>query len=102
MNSEEFKIRLIEQQIFNELKDSPMTGVNYIRNKWQGLDIDYSRLYRRIVNYQVKKYGNSLTIGNQKYNVKSKEELRKITIQRNHRKAYQRNYEIKRINNKNN
>ena len=96
MNKEDFKRNLIESQIFNELKDSAITGVNYIRNKWGGLDIDYSAVYRRIINYQVKKYGYSLTIPAKKITGRSKEEINKITERRNHRKSYWRNYDHKR------
>lgn len=91
MDKEEFKKRLIETQIFNELKDCHFSGANYIKNKWQGLDIDYSRVYRRIVNYQVKTYGSSLTFRSDRKNGISKEEAHKVTIRRNHRKAYWRN-----------
>lgn len=96
MNKDDFKKQLLETQIYNELKDSAITGANYIRNKWEGLDIDYSKVYRKIVNYQVKKYGASLTIASKKYTGISKEEAKQITIRRNHRKAYWRNYEHKR------
>lgn len=57
---EEFKKNLMEQQLFNELKDIPFRNSQYINRKYQGLDIDHSRLYRRIVNYQIKTYGEQL------------------------------------------
>ena len=96
MDREEFKKQLLERQIYNELKDSALTGAKYILNKYEGVNIDYSKLYRKIVNYQVKKYGYSLTIPNKKYTGISKEEAEKISIRRNHRKAYWRNYDHKR------
>ncbi len=61
MDKEEFKIKLIESQIYEELKDSPFPGLKYLQGKYQGLKIDISKVYRKIVNYQVKKYGESLT-----------------------------------------
>ncbi|MBQ6631550.1 MAG: hypothetical protein IJH55_05365, partial [Romboutsia sp.] len=57
---EEFKKNLMEQQLFNELKDIPFRNSEYIFKKYQGLDINHSRLYRRIVNYQIKTYGEQL------------------------------------------
>ena len=80
-----------ENQIFNELKDCHFTGANYIRNKWNGLDIDYSRVYRRIVNYQVKTYGRSLTFRSTFKNCMTKEEARKVTVRSNQRHTYYRN-----------
>ena len=96
MNREDFKKKLIESQIFNELKDSAITGANYLRNKYEGADIDYSRLYRRIVNYQVKKYGHSLTIEAKKITGRSRKEIQQITERRKQRKAYWNNYDNKR------
>lgn len=59
MKKEEFKKGLLEQQIFDELKDSYFGGITYIKMKWQGLDIDYGKIYRRIINYRIKTYGTS-------------------------------------------
>jgi hypothetical protein len=59
LTKEEFKIRLLEQQIFDELKDGYFGGVAYIRSKYEGTGIDYSKLYRRIVNYRIATYGTS-------------------------------------------
>jgi len=64
MSKEDFRKNIMEEQIFHELKDCEMKNSNYLRRKYQGLDIDYSRLYRRIVNYQIKTYGRSLNEGN--------------------------------------
>lgn len=60
MNKEEFNQNYIEQYIFNELKDCGLKNSEYIKRKYQGLNINYSRLYRRIINYQIKVYGYSL------------------------------------------
>lgn len=60
MVKEEFEQRVLEQQIFNDLKDASIWSSEYVRKKYQGLNIDYSRLYRRIINYQIKTYGTSL------------------------------------------
>ena len=65
MNKEEFEQRVLEQQIFNEVKDGSICNIDYIKRKYQGLNINYSRLYRRIINYQIETYGCSL---NDKYN----------------------------------
>ena len=60
MRKEDFKQRVLEQQIFDELKDSPLKNSEVFRKKYQGADIDHTRLYRRIVNYQIKTYGCTL------------------------------------------
>lgn len=65
MSREDFRQRVLEQQIFNEVKDGSICNINYIKWKYQGLNINYSRLYRRIINYQIKIYGRSL---NDRYN----------------------------------
>lgn len=88
MNREKFKKELLENCIFNELKDSCFSGINYIRNKYQGADIDFSKVYRRIVNYQVKNYGYNL------YKAKSfklKEECKRESMLSAQRK-YQRTH----------
>lgn len=61
MEREVFKIKLLELQIYEELKDAPFPGINYLKKKYEGLDLDLSKIYRKIVNYQVKKYGESFT-----------------------------------------
>lgn len=57
---EEAKIRKIEYTVFEELKDSPTQGSYYIEKKYQGSGIDAMKINRWIINYQVKKYGESL------------------------------------------
>ena len=60
MKKEKFKNNIMECQLFEELKDVPFINSEYIRKKYQGLDINFSRLWRRIVNYQIKTYGEQL------------------------------------------
>lgn len=67
MNREEFKTRLLEQQIFEELKDGYFGGIGYIRTKYEGSGIDFSRVYRRIINYRIKEFGTSTIICNSYY-----------------------------------
>lgn len=57
---EEFKRRVLEEKIFNEIKDEPIISAEFIRRKFKGSEVDFSRLYRKLVNYQVKTYGISL------------------------------------------
>ena len=64
MKKEEFKNNIMECQLFDELKDLPFRNSEYIRKKYQGLDINFSRLWRRIVNYQIKTYGEQLCCSN--------------------------------------
>ena len=60
MGNRDFNQRVLEQQIFDELKDTSIKSSEYFRRKYNGADIDYTRLYRRIVNYQIQEYGNTL------------------------------------------
>lgn len=60
MTNEEFKELLLEEQIFNKEKDCSVVASDKFRKKYKDWRINHSRLYRRIVNYQVKKYGASL------------------------------------------
>ena len=64
MSMRDFRQGILEQQIFDELKNTPIRSSEYFRKKYQGSDIDYSRLYRRIINYQIKEYGCSLNTNN--------------------------------------
>ena len=84
MAREEFKQRVFEQQIFNELKDGSIS-INYIKSKYQGLDIDYSRIYKRIINYQIETYGCSISNSYNSF-FKSKEEYKKASNYLNKRK----------------
>ena len=59
MKKEEVKQRVLEQQIFNEVKDASI-NINYLKRKYAGIGINFPSLYRRIVNYQVKTYGRAL------------------------------------------
>lgn len=87
MNMKDFRQRVLEQQIFDELKDTSIKSSEYFRKKYNGADIDCTRLYRRIVNYQIKEYGTTLNFHVPK---KTKEDLLN-----EHRKARQRKYERK-------
>lgn len=89
MNKEEFKKKLMEQQIFDELKDCCISN-NYIRLKYQGLDIDHNKVYRRIVNYRIKKYGTSFLISPAQGVIKTTREYRKINANSNVRKYAKR------------
>jgi len=60
MANKDFKQRVLEEQIFNELKDTSIKGCRFYRAKYEGSGVDISRLYRRIVNYQIKEYGSTL------------------------------------------
>lgn len=65
MNKEEFKRKLKEQQIFEDLKDrieiNTMAQVRYylLENFLIG-EVDARDLYIKITNYRIKKYGTSI------------------------------------------
>lgn len=65
MDKEEFKRRLKEQQIFNELKDN--IGINtmaqvryYLLENFLIGQVDARRLYIKLTNYRIKHYGSSI------------------------------------------
>ena len=88
MSMRDFKQRVLEQQIFDELKDTSIKSSEYFRRKYNGADIDYTRIYRRIVNYQIQEYGNTLN----SYVVgKTREDLLKEHQNANKRRYQRRN-----------
>ena len=90
LEREEFERKLMEQRIFDELKNCSFPGVSYIRRKWQGLNLDYSGIHRRIVNYQIKTYGSEL----QTYsNKRTKEAIEQSNQRARCRRYYRRNAE---------
>lgn len=56
---EEKQIRKLETYIFNELKDCK-DNFEYLTKKYEGAGINFERLYKRIINYQIKFYGCTL------------------------------------------
>lgn len=55
------KKEFIENYLFEIFKDSAFKGSGEFKRVLKDfIDIDYTRLYTRIVNYQVKKYGTNL------------------------------------------
>lgn len=88
MTKDEIKTRLLEDKIFEELKDGYFGGISYIRLKYEGTDIDASKIYRRICNYRIAKYGSSTMISPKYIEKKTKEErLKESNNRRNRRKA---------------
>lgn len=65
MDKEEFKRKLKEQQVFEDLKDkieiNTMAQVRYylLENFLLG-EIDARNLYIKLTNYRIKKYGSSI------------------------------------------
>lgn len=55
----EAQIRKIENDIYEENKDSAVR-TNYLQRKYQLDGINIPDIYRRIVNYQIKRYGKQL------------------------------------------
>lgn len=84
MGLEEFKKRILEEKVFNELKDSYIKNIEVMRKQYKGYNIDFTDVYRRIVNYQVKKYGQSLHSSNNYFH--SMEECLKLSNKSNKRK----------------
>ena len=60
MQKDEFKKRVLEQKIYEEMKDKPLGNAERFKKKYIDTDLDLTALYIKIINYQVKTYGNSL------------------------------------------
>ena len=88
MGLEEFKKKVLEEKIFNELKDGYIKNIEVIRKMYKGYEVDFTDVYRRIVNYQVKKYGQSLHASNNYFH--SLEECRNLSDKSNKRKHKKR------------
>lgn len=54
----EFKQRVLEEKLFEELKDKVVMRSDEMRKKYKNINV--SRLRTRIVNYQIETYGNQL------------------------------------------
>lgn len=88
---EEARIRKLERDIFEELKDSPAKGTAYIEKKYQGSGIDAGKINRWIINYQVKVYGETIPTHSEDDFRSSDEYYRKINnIKSNKRKKIKR------------
>lgn len=59
MNRDEFK----EELLFNKYKDTKICNSDYLRCRYKDNDVNLTRLYTRIVNYQVDRYGHNLAYG---------------------------------------
>lgn len=56
---EEFTKLFLEEKVFNELKDVYFGGIKHLKSTYKEFDIDYDKVYRRIINYRIDKYGTS-------------------------------------------
>ncbi len=74
-NREDFQKQYFETVVFNDLKDSYFPGIKYIREKYGDLGIDCWEVYRRVVDYRIKKYGNSYMINPKDFPFKTKDEI---------------------------
>ena len=93
MNMRDFKQRVLEQQIFDELKDTSIRSSKYFKTKYQGADIDFTRLYTKIVNYQIQEYGQTLSTNF--VPKKTREDCLREARQKRQRRYSSRNYERK-------
>lgn len=63
MDKDLFKKQYYEQQMFNDLRDTPFDTLRYIKKTYPDYDtkygVDYFQVYRRIMNYRIKRYGTS-------------------------------------------
>lgn len=61
MEKKRFKEMILEEMIFNKEKDKNLYNAEKFRKKYKDYPIDHTRLYTRIINYQVKTYGMSIS-----------------------------------------
>lgn len=85
---DDFIKRINEEILFNEIKDSELVSAEYFRIKHKDKDVDYTRLYRRVNNYQIKKYGSSLSC---RCDFMTKEEREKASSLNSQRHYHRRN-----------
>lgn len=58
--ADNIKMFILEEKLFAEIKDTSILSAENFKKKYKELNIDHSRVYRKIINYQIKKYGLSL------------------------------------------
>lgn len=93
MNRKDFKQRVLEQQIFDELKDTSIRSSKHFKTKYQGADIDFTRLYTKILNYQIQEYGQTLSTNF--VPKKTRKDCLREARQKRQRRYNRRNYERK-------
>ena len=59
MNKDVFIKELHEEQVFNDMKDIYFGGVRELKKRYGDFDVDFTKVYRRIINYRIKRYGTS-------------------------------------------
>lgn len=84
MGREEFKKRILENKIFNEQKNEYLKNIESLKRKYKGYDVDYTEVYRKITNYQIKRYGTSLHCYRDIYTKEDGERLQKNSEKRHH------------------
>lgn len=52
----------LENLVFEMAKDSEIATAQLFKEKYIDYDIDHSKVYKKIVNYRISKYGNSFNI----------------------------------------
>ena len=57
----EFKKQLMEEIIFEKEKDKALICSGKIKNQYQNYDVDFTKLYARLVKYQIATYGETLS-----------------------------------------
>lgn len=85
MDQVEFRNKFIEQAIFENEKDVGVNTCNQLRLKYNylELDLDYTSIYRKIVNYRIAKYGTSRLAEEYKFEQKIKLNNMKVDIDGN-------------------
>lgn len=63
LSKEQFKKKMIEKKIYDELKDKLFVTATILRAmypEYEGI-VDFGNIYKKIVEYRIKKYGTSMT-----------------------------------------
>lgn len=63
LTAEEIRIKYYEEKAFEDLKNAYFTGGwRYIDSQYGKYGVDANKVYRRIINYRIKKFGSSFII----------------------------------------
>lgn len=87
-DSKEFKRKLREQEIFDIEKNGGINTSLKLKTKYKSEDINYSRLYTRIVNYRINNFGSSYV---ERDTLPNKQECIQRKRNSQHRQSYRRN-----------
>lgn len=95
-NKEDFMKKVLEEKIFNELKDCYFGGKKDMISRYKDYQVDYDDIYRRIINYRIEKYGTSfVTKPTKDFYVSRKEYIKRADRRRQARYSRRKREEMR-------